>query len=250
MYPPWVLAADWSAPARVRGLVTTRQGPGMSAGPFAAFNLGDACGDEPAAVAFNRECLTQALRLPSDPCWLRQVHGAAVARFPHPCETDPPAADAAITDQAGTVLAVLSADCLPVLLCATDGSEIAVAHAGWRGLAAGVLEATLAAMRTPSSRVLAWLGPAIGAQRYEVGEDVREAFIESDAKMASAFRSSRQGHWHCDLYALARQRLDACGVAEARGGGLCAYSDATRFYSHRRDGTSGRMASLLWLDQG
>lgn len=246
----WTLAADWAAPAGVRALVTTRLGPGVSTGPFASFNLGDACGDEPAAVASNRERLTQSLRLPSDPCWLRQVHGVSVARFPQPIGTETAAADAAISNQAGTVLAVLSADCLPVLLCAVEGNEIAIAHAGWRGLSAGVLEATLAAMRTPSDQVLAWFGPAIGAQRYEVGEEVRQAFVDRDADAASDFRATRPHHWQCDLYALARRRLAACGVVRVHGGGLCTFSDATRFYSYRRDGVTGRMASLIWMDRG
>lgn len=159
-----------------------------------------------------------------------------------------PEADAAVTSEPGVVLAILTADCLPVLFCADDGSEVAAAHAGWRGLAAGVLEATVAAMRTPPERLLAWLGPAAGPQHYEVGAEVRDAFVSCDADAASAFAATRPGHWHVDLYALARMRLAAVGVTRVHGGGLCTISDPARFFSHRRDQRTGRMASLVWIE--
>jgi polyphenol oxidase len=243
----WIIAADWPAPPGVRALTTTRLGPGHSAGAFARFNLGDACGDDPQVVAGNRTHLVEHLGLPSAPRWLRQVHGCGLVRMPDTLSPEPPEADAAITSVSGTVLAVLSADCLPVLLCAEDGSEVAAAHAGWRGLAAGVLEATVDAMRAPSDRLLAWLGPAIGPERYEVGAEVRDAFLAHDPEACAAFSATRPGHWHCDLYALARQRLAAIGVSRIHGGGLCTHSDAARFYSFRRDGRCGRMASLVWM---
>jgi YfiH family protein len=250
--PDWIIPADWSAPGRVRALTTTRRGPGVSAGPFAAFNLGDACGDEPASVARNRAALLTALDLPSEPRWLKQVHGASVVRWdeaeaPHAGRARPQA-DAAVTARPGTVLAILSADCLPVLLCAEDGSEVGAAHAGWRGLAAGVLEATVAAMETPPDRLLAWLGPAIGPTRYEVGREVRDVFLTRNRDAHAVFEPTRPGHWLCDLYALARQRLRAAGVSRIHGEILCTYGDPERFYSHRRDTRTGRMATLVWID--
>lgn len=243
-------------------------------------------GDDPDAVARNRAGLIDAFGLPSPPRWLRQVHGTAVVRIDAsgavpgddsgddgddgaspslpglrtgsgqdgeshgnatwPADAEPPEADASVTALPGVVLAVLHADCLPVVLAARDGSEVAVAHAGWRGLAAGVLEATVAAMAAPGPALLAWLGPAAGPDRYEVGDEVREAFMARDAGAASAFVATRPGHWRVHLYALARQRLAAAGVADVHGGDLCTLSDRQRFYSHRRDARTGRMATLVW----
>jgi YfiH family protein len=174
---------------------------------------------------------------------LRQVHGTNVIGEP---TDDEPEADAAITVTPGVVLAILTADCLPIVLCAVDGSEVGVAHAGWRGLAAGVIENTAAAMRTSPGKIMAWLGPAAGPKTYEVGDEVRAAFVECDAAVASAFVPTRPGHWLCDLYALARQLLASVGIARVFGGGLCTISDPQRFYSHRRDGITGRMATLVW----
>lgn len=263
----WIVP-DWPAPAIVRAVVTTRNGPGISRSPFDAFNLGTRCGDDPQAVAQNRARLCEAVELPSAPRWLRQVHGTKVADFSAPPFTgeggergaragggnhaqDLPAeseADAAVTHTPGVVLAILTADCLPVLFCADDGSEVAAAHAGWRGLCAGVLENTLAAMRTPRERILVWLGPAIGPHSYEVGEEVREAFLATDRAAAEAFTPTRAGHWSCDLYALARWRLRGAGIHQACGGGFDTFTDP-RLYSYRRDGArSGRFASLIWLD--
>lgn len=252
---PW-LPADWPAPSKVRAFTTLRHGAGVSAAPFDHFNLGNrssAEGDDPAAVAANRTELIALAGLPSPPHWLRQVHGTGVLRFEVPPAGEgtahEPTADAAVTATAGVVLAILTADCLPVVLAADDGSEIAVAHAGWRGLADGVLERTVAAMRTPPARLLAWLGPAAGPQAYEIGEDVHEAFLAQDPAAEAAFAATRPGHWRVDLYALARQRLAGAGVVPAavHGGGLCTISDAARFFSHRRDRRSGRIATLAWI---
>jgi YfiH family protein len=202
-------------------------------------------GDDPAAVAVNRRLLVEALNLPSEPRWLEQVHGIRVAGrdWSPGC-----AADAAVTDQPGEVCVVMTADCLPVLLCNRAGTRVAVAHAGWRGLAAGVLERSVAAFPDDPAEVMAWLGPAIGPDAFEVGEEVRRAFCANDPGAAVAFEPSvRSGHWLADLYALARRRLGACGVTAVYGGGECTYGDAERFFSFRRDGTTGRMATLVWL---
>jgi len=243
------LDADWPAHSHVRGFSTLRRGlnVGVSKPPFDDFNLGAHCGDEPQAVATNRAALGWAGALPSAPCWLRQVHGTRVWRFDAPSAVEIEA-DASVTSRPGVVLAVLTADCLPVLFAARDGSEVGAAHAGWRGLCAGVLENTVAAMRSAPSDLIAWLGPAAGPQAYEVGEEVRAAFVGRDMAAASAFVATRAGHWLCDLYALARLRLAAVGVQAIHGGGRCTISEPAAFFSHRRDGRSGRMASLVWIE--
>ena len=237
------LVPDWPAPATVRAAMTTRAG-GASAGPWASFNLASHVGDDPAAVAENRCRLRAALDLPSEPSWLQQVHGHVVARLPGPL---PEAADAAVAFGRDAVCAVLVADCLPVFLASRDGDRVGVAHAGWRGLAAGVLEATVVALGCDPARLVAWLGPAIGPQAFEVGEEVRSAFTAQDAAAAALFHPGRAGRWLADLPALARRRLMACGVASVHGGGTCTVSDPARFYSYRRDGVTGRMAALAWL---
>lgn len=236
---------DWPAPPAIRAVATTRRMPGSSAPPFDAFNLGARCGDDPAAVAANRVALVQALQLPSRPCWLRQVHGVDVfdADLGGPGEES--AADAAVSRGGRSVLAILTADCLPILFCSADGAAFAAAHAGWRGLAAGVVEATIARLGVPPAELLVWLGPAIGARSYEVGEEVHAAFVDADTGAAEAFAATRPGHWHCDLYALARRRLAAAGVGKVYGGGFDTYADA-RFYSYRRDRQTGRFATLIW----
>ncbi len=256
-----LLHADWPAPPGVHGFTTLRRGRevGISPPPFDTFNLGGwhgVDGDDPAHIDTNREALRWIGELPSAPHWLRQVHGIDALRFESPVEAplppaDEPVADASVTSTPGVVLAVLTADCLPVLLCADDGREVAAAHAGWRGLADGVLEATVAAMRTPPSRLLAWLGPAAGPLAYEVGADVHDAFVQRDAGAEHAFTATRAGHWRVDLYALARQRLAAAGLvpAHVHGGGRCTISEPDAFFSHRRDRRTGRMASLVWIDR-
>lgn len=238
------LPADWPAPPGVRALTTLRHGLGGSQSPFGTFNLGSRCGDEVVVVAENRRQLEAALALPSPPRWLRQVHGMAVAVEPG---DDEPEADAAVTATPGTVLAILTADCLPVVLAAKDGGEIAAAHAGWRGLCTGVLESTVGAMRTPPDQLVAWLGPAAGPQAYEIGTEVFEAFTARDGRARMAFVPTRPGHWRVDLYMLARQRLLDAGMTDVHGGGLCTISDPSRFFSHRRDGRSGRIATLAWI---
>jgi len=245
MTDTWIFP-DWPAPACVHAAVTTRDGPGVSAPPFGRFNLGLRSGDQAEAVHSNREVLSPALRLPSAPRWLRQVHGTTVAELGPLPAPDEPQADAAVSRIPGTVLAILTADCLPVLLCADDGSAIGAAHAGWRGLAAGVLEAAIEQMQVAPARLLAWLGPCIGAASYEVGEEVRTAFVDRDGAASTCFTATRPGHWRCDLAALARQRLAAAGVTRVHGGGFDTFADE-RFYSYRREGArSGRFASLVW----
>ncbi|MEK6664617.1 MAG: peptidoglycan editing factor PgeF [Pseudomonadota bacterium] len=238
----WIVP-DWPAPPNVRALITTRTG-GVSLGPYASMNPADHVGDEPLAVAANRARLRAAL--PSEPFWLKQVHGDLVAE----AGSGPIEADASIARVAKQVCAVLTADCLPVLLCAADGSVVGAAHAGWRGLCAGVLERTVAAMGVPGQQVLAYLGPAIGPRAFEVGPEVREAFMALDDSAAAAFASQANGKYLADLYLLARQRLAKVGVTQVYGGGDCTYTDAARFFSYRRDGATGRMAALVWIDPG
>lgn len=240
----WI-PADWPAPDGVVAGTTTRLG-GISVGPYASFNLAAHVGDAEQCVAENRRRLRDACALPAEPRWLRQVHGVAVVTVSAADSTEsPPEADAAITRDAGVPCVVLTADCLPILLCATDGPEVAAVHAGWRGLAAGVLTQTIAAMSAKPD--LAWLGPAISQAAYEVGTDVRDAFVASDDQAASAFAPNARGRWQADLYALARQQLAASGVASVYGGDLCTHSDGRRFFSHRRDGPCGRMASVIFI---
>lgn len=242
------LCPDWPAPENVRALVTTRAG-GVSRGVYASLNLGAHVGDDPRAVAENRRRLVEAADLPAEPRWLAQVHGRDVARLT--AESKPGIeADAALTDSPDVVCAVLTADCLPVLFCDRAGTRVAVAHAGWRGLAGGVLEAAMAAMETPPEDLHAWLGPAIGPSAFEVGDEVREAFVAQHSNADSAFLPSPAGRWLADLYTLARLRLAACGVRSIHGGGECTFTDTQRFYSYRRDGDTGRMASLIWLSCG
>jgi polyphenol oxidase len=237
----WIVP-DWPAPARVRSLITTRRG-GVSSGSFASMNLGDHVGDDPDPVRRNRALLTA--QLPAEPKWLKQVHGARVAFVDGALY--PKEADGAVARQAGTVCAVLVADCLPVLLCNAAGTTVGVAHAGWRSMAAGVLEQTVAAMGATPSTLLAYFGPAIGPQSFEVGDEVRRAFMEIDATDAEAFLPGTPGKWMCDLYELARRRLLRMGVERIFGGGLCTLIEAQRFFSYRRDGATGRMAALIWL---
>ena len=242
-----LIRPDWPAPARICAVATTRTG-GVSAGRYAALNLGAHVQDDPAAVTRNRELLQSALGIATPPVWLNQVHGTTVvtARTAGP----PPQADAAITVEPGVVCAILTADCLPVLFCNRAGTHVAAAHTGWRGLAAGILEATVAtlgAAGAPADSLLAWLGPAIGLRAYEVGPEVREAFLRADPGDAAAFVPNRPGHWLLDLYGAARARLHRAGVTAVTGGTHCTLTEADRFYSHRRDAQTGRQATLIWL---
>lgn len=281
------LLPNWPAPPNVHALTTLRHGAGASLPPFDHFNLGNrvaADGDDAATVERNRVELVERFALPSTPHWLWQVHGTEVLRFDAPApslatagegwggvapacdelqdlnatsrsapafaeQRAEPVADASVTSTPGVVLAILTADCLPVVFSNKEGTQIGAAHAGWRGLVNSVLENTVAAMHAPASDLIAWLGPAAGPQAYEVGEEVFDAFVSRDAVAASAFVTTRPGHWRVDLYQLAHQRLAALGVTRVYGGDLCTISDPQRFYSHRRDARTGRMATLIWMDE-
>jgi len=240
------LVPDWPAPASIRAFSTLR-GSGMSVGPWRGLNLADHVGDDPAAVAANRRRLRVAARLPGEPHWLEQVHGCGVIFDP---KARRPRADSVVTDRPGQVCPVMTADCLPVLLCNQAGTRVAAAHAGWRGLAAGVLERTLARFSDRPEQMLAWLGPAIGPGFFEVGAEVLTACRRDDAGAQACFHANRPGHWRADLYGLARRRLNRYGVTAVYGGDWCTYADAARFFSHRRDGVTGRMATLIWIDPG
>jgi len=239
---PGCLRPDWPVLERVRALFTLRRG-GVSTGACASLNLGTHVQDDPAAVAENRRRIRVGFDLPAEPVWLSQVHGARVLRLEGAAGAGE-AADAVVTGDAGRVCAIQVADCLPVLFAARDGSVVGAAHAGWRGLAAGVLENTVAALGVPPAQLLAWIGPGIGAPHFEVGPEVRDAL---GAGAPEAFLANARGRWQCDLVVLARRRLTALGVTGIHGGGWCTYADPDNFYSHRRDGRSGRMAALIWL---
>ena len=239
------LEADWPAPPTVRCISTLRAG-GVSKTCYASLNLGRHVGDEPACVDENRRRLRAMLRLPGEPVWLAQVHGIEVAdlgaRWPAA-----PAADAAVA-RGRDVCAILTADCLPVMLTDDEGSVVAAAHAGWRGLSAGVVEAAVRAMALAPAHLMAWLGPAIGADAFEVGSEVREAFLSQDPAAAGCFTPNARGRFLADLAALAQRRLQAAGVTRVYGGGLCTHADPARFFSHRRDGSTGRQATLIWRE--
>jgi len=242
--PDWIIP-QWPVPPSVRALSTTRAG-GVSEGRWRSLNLGDHVQDDPAAVSENRRLLMREAGLPSEPFWLRQVHGCAVAETPADeaaCE-----ADASWSDRPGRVCAVMTADCLPVLFTNRSGTRVAAAHAGWRGLAAGVLEQVVDRFGEAPGELVAWLGPAIGPEAFEVGDEVREAFVSLHADSGRAFTLSRPGHWLADIYALARTHLRAAGVTQVHGGDFCTFSDSERFFSYRRDGVTGRMATLIWLE--
>ena len=252
---PQLIHPDWPAPARVRAISTTRLG-GASRAPYASLNLGTHVGDDADVVAANRTQLCREAGLATAPGWLDQVHGTVVADF-DAADPDghrvPPTADASITTHPGRVCVVMTADCLPILLTDREGRAVAAAHAGWRGLVGGIVEATVAAFEArglAADSLLAWLGPAIGPAAYEVGPDVAEK-LDAGSKStgdAAALMPGRAGHWQLDLYQLARTRLSACGVEAVYGGGECTWSDSARFFSYRRDGVTGRQASLIWID--
>lgn len=239
---------DWPAPAPVRALSTTRDG-GVSEGVFRGLNLGAHVGDDAVKVEANRALLQQAANIPGRLNWLNQVHGTAVHSVSNQYD-GVPEADAACAHEAGLACIVMTADCLPVLFCDRAGTRVAAAHAGWRGLQAGVLEASLAAMGGDPADILAWLGPAIGPEAFEVGGEVRDAFMAEQAEAAAAFQPSpNEGKWLADIYRLARLRLARAGVSAVYGGEHCTHGDGERFYSYRRDGRTGRMASLIWLSE-
>jgi YfiH family protein len=253
-----ILTPEWPAPPEVHAAFTLRSG-GVSAAPFDSLNLGAHVGDEAAGVVENRRRVRARLSLPEEPSWIEQVHGVEVvdlrAAAPaaraqrHTPAAGMPTADAAVSRRAGRVCAVQVADCLPVLLATRDGSAVAAVHAGWRGLAAGVLEATVKRLAAEPADLLAWLGPAIGAAHFEVGTEVRDAFLAQDAGAADAFAANARGRWQCDLAGLARRRLSALGIGAVFGGNWCTYADASRFFSYRRDGRCGRMAALIWREE-
>jgi YfiH family protein len=235
------IVPDWPAPARVRGLQTTRIG-GFSRAPYDTLNLGTHVDDDPLTVASNRNLLNNLV--PSEPIWLEQVHGTQVVLAEAAgCQ---PRGDACITRHSNTVCTVMTADCLPVLLCDGAATVVGVAHAGWRGLAAGVLESTAQAMQAAPSKLMAWLGPAIGPQSFEVGGEVRATFVSQDKAAAAAF-VAHGDKFLADIYLLARLRLHALGVTQIFGGNFCTYQDRTRFFSYRRDGRTGRMATMIWM---
>jgi YfiH family protein len=236
-------APDWSAPAGVRAWVTTRGG-GASRAPWDSFNLADHVGDDAAAVTVNRGLLRRDL--PSEPVWLRQVHGVRCVDAEQAGGV--PEADASFSRGSGHVCTVLTADCLPVLLCNRQATVVAAAHAGWRGLAAGVLESTVEKMTESGANLMAWLGPAIGPQAFEVGADVRDMFLAQDAAASAAFVQTAADRWHCDLYRLAQRRLEACGISRITVSPHCTVRDRDLFFSYRRDGVTGRMASCIWLE--
>ena len=241
----WILP-DWPAPRSVRACTTTRHG-GCSLPPYDALNLAEHVSDDPFAVRSNRDRVRQTLRLPAEPAWLQQIHSTHVVNAATAGVLVE--ADASYAERPGIVCAVLTADCLPVLLCDETGSRVAAVHAGWRGLCGGVIEAAIQALSQPGNELLAWLGPAVGPSDYEVGEEVRDAFLAQSVAASAAFRPSPGGRWLADLYLLARQRLSARGVTRIFGGGFCTYRDQERFYSYRRDGVTGRMATLIWIER-
>lgn len=238
------ICPDWPAPATVRAYTSTRKS-GVSLPPYDSFNLAIHVGDEPQHVDHNRSLLTQQLALPDEPRWLNQVHGTALLNLDQNGTSNE--ADGSFSKSANKVCAVMTADCLPVLMCTSAGDQIAALHAGWRGLAAGILRKGVEAMVVEGSQLLVWLGPAIGPKSFEVGEEVYRAFVTQFSGAEKAFEPAGPGHWHADLYLLARMQLRSVGVDQVFGGSFCTYTDEQRFYSYRRDGATGRMASVIWL---
>jgi len=241
--PEHLIIPDWPAPAKVMALQTTRAG-GVSSPPYDSLNLGAHVGDSPLAVERNRILLNSLL--PSEPVWLNQVHGTVVASADRAgCL---PQADACIARHSAAVCVVMTADCLPILLCDTQGSVVGAAHAGWRGMVAGVIEATVQAMEAAPEDIIAWLGPAISQDEFEVGDEVRAAFLAIQPQAAPAFIPGRNGKWFADLYALASLRLNALGVTRIYGGESCTCRERDRYFSYRRDGVTGRMGTFIWLE--
>ncbi len=243
--PDYWLIPDWPAPANIRAGTTLRNG-GVSLPPYDSLNLGDHVGDDPAAVAENR----QRLKLPGEPIWLKQTHSTRIVNAAH-CTPGQSEADGSYTTQPHIICTVLTADCLPLLICNKKGTQVAAVHAGWRGLAAGIIETAVKNFTDDYSELLVWLGPAIGPNHYEVGNDVREVFITREPAANTAFVPTGigRGKWYMDIYRLARQRLQALGLNAIYGGNHCSYRQQEQFYSYRRDGITGRMASLIWQEQ-
>lgn len=234
---------NWQAPSTIHACCTTRRG-GVSLAPYDAFNLGLHVGDRDADVIANRRLLREALALPSEPCWINQTHGVHAVTLEQDSNRD---ADAAITREPGKVAVVMTADCLPILVCNRAGSEVAAIHAGWRGLQTGVIEATIAALHSPAEQLLAWIGPGISQPSFEVGDEVYDAFIDRVANARSCFSANRPGHWLCDLAGLAESVLRTMGLTEVARAPFCSHADAALFYSYRREAVTGRMASLIWI---
>lgn len=245
MIPREWITPEWPAPARVRAFVTTRHG-GASIGEYASLNLGARGGDDPRSVAENR--LIVRGHLPSEPRWMAQVHGTSVADLDALGNLDVATADAAVTRTPETVAVVLTADCMPVFLCDRAGTRVGAAHAGWRGIAAGVIENALAALGAHPRETIAWMGPTIGPTAFEVGPEVREAFLAADPGAEGAFTPHAPGKFMADLYGLAWRRLTAAGVREIHGGGFCTYREPLRFFSYRRVAASGRMGAFIWME--
>jgi len=242
-----VIEADWAAPPSIQALTTTRTG-GSSKAPFDTLNIGDHVDDDPRDVARNRKYVKKELKLPSKPIWLNQVHGARVAEVAKDTSGTIPTADAAVTRDRGCVLAVMTADCLPVILCSPEHSVVAAVHGGWRSLAADILQNTVTAMDCPPSSIHAWLGPAIGPDKFAVGDDVFNAFVAKDWQMADCFKTTDQQKFMADLYAIARRSLSTLGVEYISGGSHCTYTESDTFYSYRREAKTGRMVTLTWME--
>ncbi|MBU9835022.1 polyphenol oxidase [Rahnella sp. L72c] len=241
-----LIKPQWPQPATVRSCATTREG-GVSLPPYGALNLGDHVGDCPEHVALNRQRIVELGGLPASPHWLEQVHGTDVVRLTAHIPRSPSLiADAAYTREPGVVCAAMTADCLPVLFCSMNGDEVAAAHAGWRGLCAGILENTVACFDAASKDIMAWMGPAIGPSHFEVGGEVREAFMAVNGATSAAFRPVG-AKFMADIYLLARLCLQSAGITAIYGGEHCTVTDSRKFYSYRRDGVTGRLASLIWL---
>ena len=239
------LTPDWPAPQNIKAITTTRTG-GVSQAPFDSMNLGDHVGDDPNAVRQNRQILADTLGLSKSPIWLNQIHSDLVSNLDDPQPLID--ADAATTTTKGQACVVMTADCLPVLFCNKAGTVVAASHAGWRGLHASILEKTVAAMNSPAEEIIAWLGPAIGSTAFEVGGEVRQAFMDVQKQAEQAFTAKDNGKWLADIYLLAKQRLNAIGVKQIYGGGECTYSNKQRYYSYRKAAKTGRMASLVWME--
>lgn len=239
-----ILTPDWPVPKHIKAFTTTRLN-GFSNDPYASFNLGDHVGDNHEHVLQNRDSLKKILNLPAEPLWLNQTHSTDIFNVDH--DIKPQNADGSYTASKNIVCAVLTADCLPILLCDQSGRQIAAVHAGWRGLAAGVIESALNCFNHSDEKIIAWIGPAIGQTFYEVGDDVRDKFLEINADFAKGFQPYKQSKWLANMNLLARQRLEKAGVSAIYGGNLCTFSDAERFFSFRREGKTGRMASLIWI---